>query len=131
MHNVDLLQHFLEKCILSHCVNKVTSSNEDNTLSVKLNYCYDNIIGLVVHIICSKWTKPKRRVLNETWSAQRIPYFWKNETTGFYESLRGEHGFAPLSPWESLSPFAFSISSGTYMHGTAAGMHPMNGLGHQ
>lgn len=53
-----------------HPIEKVTNAIADKTPSVKLSYRYDNIMGMLVHRVCSTSAELMRRVGKEALSIQ-------------------------------------------------------------
>lgn len=68
-----------------------------------LNYCSSNIIGQIVHKLCSAFAQCRRLVDDRALSTNFITYLWYSHKTRFYEQLRREDGLSHLHQRQYLA----------------------------
>lgn len=74
--SVELIPTVLEVLILFYFINMFSTAIANKRISVKQNYRSSNIIGLVVHRVCSVWTQLMQEVGNEALSVPLLHYVW-------------------------------------------------------
>ena len=87
-----------------HCINFVSNRITKKNMFARRSYLTGNLIGIVVHYVCSAWTKLFSAISNESLSCQVLPYLIYNDNTGCFEPVSREEGFASEEQLTSLVP---------------------------
>lgn len=77
-----------------------------------MTYRTGKLLSRVVKSVVTACTPPLRRIVTETISMYLLPYMWYNTSTGMYEHIMGQGGFAPLRKRESQILSVIPICSG-------------------
>lgn len=107
-----------------HCVNMVTDLANKKKMTLRFNYRAGNIIGYVVHRVCSAWNLLVRGIGEEPLSVQLLPYLWYRENNGCFEQVPAADGFTPASQRQSLIPAMRPIRGGAEVSDAALARTP-------
>lgn len=95
-----------------HCINLLHTEINNKTVTVKVGYRVGNVVGLIVHRICSAWDLLMRRIVDAPLSTQLLPYMIYELHNGWYTVLTREQGLSPLAQRESIFPALNPIPPG-------------------